>query len=147
MIKLYIPLFPPSTNKAYYVRSGRLHLTETGKNFKNNVTAHLLQVYPKELRFFKRNNPYLVYLRLYFSAVENAGWPGKCETRYKKFDGTNRIKLLEDALKEATGVDDSHHFAFLVEKRICSPKEQEHVEVLVWNLEEEATPLDAFARI
>jgi Holliday junction resolvase RusA-like endonuclease len=145
MVRMIIPFFPPSTNKAYFFHSGRMHLSSAGKQFKNNVTSHLLQKYPKELQFFKKNSPYLIYLRLYMKDVENAGWPKKCETRYKIFDGTNRIKLLEDALKTATGIDDSHHIAFLVEKRVSADRAV--VEVFAWNLETEVTPLDAFTRL
>lgn len=147
MVCLNIPYFPPTTNKAYFSKGGRLHLSAEGRGFKAKVISHLTERYPKELRFFKKNNPYLIYLRLYMDDLENKGWPEKCQNRYKVFDATNRLKLVEDALKEVTGIDDSHHVAFLVEKRSCTPGASVHVEIRAWNLEEEVTPLDGFIRI
>jgi hypothetical protein len=144
VIELHIPFFPPSTNHAYYVRQGRLHLSEVGKAFKNNVTAHVARTYPGEMLFFKENVPYLLYLKL-FSAdgIENKGWPNSCKTRYKKFDASNRVKLVEDALRVAFGIDDSQFIA------VCSHKCQGKagapcVIAKAWNLEEERSPLDGF---
>lgn len=152
MISFTVPFFPPTTNHAYYSKHGKLHLSDVGKAFKHNVTAHIVQTYMKDLRFFKPNTPYLLYIRFFFEGgLENKGWgltgKGKCETRYKKWDGTNRVKLTEDALKDACGIDDSQFIAVLVEKMHGGPGISEHFEVFAWNLEEERSPLDGFQRI
>lgn len=147
MVKFDLPFFPPSTNKAYYTRHGRRHLSEEGKRFETEVTAYLSQHYFKECRLFKPNKPYLLYLRILTDCIENAGWPNKCATRYKIFDVTNRVKLAEDAFKKAFGIDDSQHIAFLVHKLETKPEEPPHMQLFAWSLEEEVTPLDAFARL
>jgi hypothetical protein len=148
VIHLIIPAFPPSTNKAYYVRNGRMHLSDKGKAFKETVVAHITQKYMKEMRIFKKNMPYLVYIRFVFAdGIENKGWPKKCDTRYKIWDGTNRVKLTEDALKEAFGVDDSQFMAVIPHKWDGGTDAQERFEVFVWSLEEERSPLDEFIKL
>lgn len=147
MVKFDLPFFPPSTNKAYYTRHGKRHLSEEGKRFETEVTAYLAQHHFKECRYFRPNMPYLMYLRIFTDCVENAGWPKKCTTRYKTFDATNRIKLAEDAFKKAFGIDDSQHIAFLIHKIETKPGDQPHMQLFAWSLEEEVTPLDAFMRL
>jgi Holliday junction resolvase RusA-like endonuclease len=155
MISFVLPFFPPSTNHAFYVRHGRMHLSSKGKAFKESVTAHLVQNYMKELRLFKKNVPYFVYLRFFFEGgLENKGWNDlkrngerKSETRYKVFDATNRVKLTEDALKDALGIDDSQFIAVLTHKMQGGPDVPEHIEVFIWDLEAERSPLDEFLRI
>jgi len=144
MVKFEVPFFPPSTNKAYYTRGGRRHLSEEGRAFKTQVTSHIVRTYPRLLSYFQKDKPYLVYLRLWVDKLENAGWPEKCSTRYKIFDSTNRVKLSEDAFRDAFGIDDSQHIAFLVHKVECTPGMAQHMEVVAWNLEVERSPLDAF---
>lgn len=160
MVKFSLPFFPPTTNHAYYSKQGRLHLSDKGKAFKMGVTSYLVQHHQRDLLFFKKNVPYLMYLRFYFEdGLENKGWnqlnkngQRKVETRYKVFDATNRVKLTEDALKDAFGIDDSQFMAVVPHK--CDPTfEQggaqipEHFDVFVWDLEQERSPLDGFLRI
>ena len=149
MVKFTLPFFPPTTNHAYFVRHGRMHLSDKGKAFKLNVTSYLVQNHPKDMRFFKKNMPYLLYLRFFFEGgIETVGWAkGKCETRYKVFDATNRVKLTEDALKDAFGIDDSQLLGVVTEKCAGGPDIPEHFEAFAWNLEEERSPLDGFLRL
>jgi hypothetical protein len=97
--------------------------------------------------YFQKNKPYFVYLRLWVEKLENGGWPEKCSTRYKVFDSTNRVKLAEDAMRDAFGIDDSQNLAFLVHKCECIPNTPERMEVFVWNLELERSPLDALTHL
>jgi hypothetical protein len=147
MVYFNVPFFPPSTNKAYFNRAGRRHLSDEGRAFKASVTNHLVRTYPREMSYFKKNKPYLIYLRLWMEKLENDGWPEKCKNRYKVFDSTNRIKLAEDAMRDAFGIDDSHHIAFLVHKCECRLITTERMEIFAWNLEEERSPLDAFTNL
>jgi hypothetical protein len=147
MIKLTAPFFPPTTNEAYYVRHGRMCLSKKGKKFKLELTTHLARTYPKEMKFFEKNVPYCVLLRLFFEDLENKGWPEKCDTRYKTFDATNRVKLAEDALKDAAGVDDSQFLAFVTAKHQAGPNMEPHIEFFAWNMETEVSPLDYLIRI
>lgn len=151
MIQMHLPYFPPSTNKAFFSRHGRLHLSDEGKAFKENVKAHIIQNYARQIRDFKKNVPYLLYLRVIFAeGLENAGWPKKCQTRYKKMDATNRIKLVEDAVRDALGVDDSQFLGVVVEKtgpKFGDQDPKSHLIVFLWDLENERSPLDDFQRL
>lgn len=140
MIHLQIAGLPPSSNNAYFnnPKGGRT-LTDAGKKFRAETVGYLQQRYRREMMFFQKNVPYCFLVRLYFEEVENKGYPNKAETRYKKLDGSNRIKLLEDALKTAGGIDDSQMLLFLVDKKQGLP---ERAELWVWNLETEKTPFD-----
>lgn len=145
MISLSIPWLPPSSNHAYINNGfGGRKLSAEGKKFKLETTAFFVRRYPNALRFFEKDEPYAVYVRFYFKDLENKGWPKKTPTRYKQQDATNRIKLLEDALKDAAGVDDSQNLLFLAEKRYG---EEEKTEVFVWSLNKESTPFDGLLEL
>ena len=144
MISLEVPGLPPSSNHAYFnlPRGGRVLSTE-GKKFKNETKTYLAQKYQAELKKFVPNTPYLVYMRFHFSTLQNATW-GKAkgaESRYKKTDASNRAKLLEDVLKDVSGVDDSNTMILILEKRLARDKEK--TEIFVWDLDREESPFDA----
>jgi hypothetical protein len=145
VIHLVIQGLPPSANNAYFnLRGGGRTLATAGKKFKNETKAYLTRKYVQEMRKFVPNEPYLVYVRFYFKTLQNGTW-GKAkgaESRYKKTDASNRIKLLEDVLKDVTGVDDSNTMALVLEKRLLVGPE-EKTEVFIWNLDREESPFDA----
>lgn len=154
MIRLTLPAIPPSSNHAYEnipkqrlpngsVIGGGRKLTEEGRAFLILAKTQFTQYHRKELLFFKPNTPYLLFVRYFFLAVENKGYPKTTETRYKKVDLGNRHKLLEDALKDAGGVDDSQTLSFVSQKMVGCP---EHTILWVWALEEEETPFDGALR-
>jgi len=163
MIFFYHPGLPPSANNAYInlPRGGR-RLSKEGEKYKHETLAYFSRHYRRELLTFKPNTPYAMAMLFYFDAVENDGWlTGKAKTRYKKFDATNRPKLLEDVLKDAAGIDDSQNLDVYLRKRKVSdcpwfhyknhgPNEtrhdSEHVDIFVWDLEREANPFDATFR-
>lgn len=157
MISISIPGVPPSSNHAYTnipgkviktkkgvmkVPGGRV-LSEEGQKYKKETISYIVRRYPKEMKFFQPDTPYAVYIRLYFPEIQNKGWPKKAENRYKTLDASNRVKLLEDSLKDAGGIDDSQHMFVFVEKR----QGQEKTEVFAWNLDKEATPFDDFMQL
>lgn len=144
MIKFEIPSLPMSTNHAYFnnPRGGRT-LTKEGRRYKLEVTSHIVRTYPAALATVRVNEPYFVYIRLYFEDIENKGWPKETQTRYKNHDVSNRVKLVEDAVKDACGIDDSQHMMVLEEKRQGAPK----TEVFLWNLQEEVPPLGELLRL
>lgn len=80
---------------------------------------------------------YGVHLRFYMNLV-NESWnnpsvaPSKrAKSRYKKIDLDNRVKLITDCVRDAIAVDDSHIFAASQEKHHVLPGPQEHVEIMV----------------
>jgi hypothetical protein len=138
MIHLYIPSIPPSTNHAYIkTRGGGRALSPAGKKYKAETESHLVRTYPQELRWFKKNQPYLLVAHLEFKdhdTLYNSGYPEKTDNRYKKLDTTNRIKILEDSLSKVASVDDAHNWAVLIRKAVG---EKDATYLWFWNLEDE----------
>jgi hypothetical protein len=150
MIRLELPYLPPTSNNAYEnvpkkrLRSGQMvgggrRLTTEGTKFLTETKTLIASKFTREMLFFKPNVPYLVVIRFFCPDIENKGWAqGKAENRYKKFDGGNLTKLLEDALKDVGGIDDSQTLRSFWEKVQGAPR----TVLWVFNLEEEATPFD-----
>jgi Holliday junction resolvase RusA-like endonuclease len=142
MIHIAIPGIPISTNHAYMtmvVGGGRKKipkrvLTPEGRRYKVETSAYIVQHYPAELGVFRPNKPYGYIVQIAFSNLLNKGWPEKAKTRYKKLDASNRIKLLEDAMADAFGIDDSNFLSTRVDK----VEGEENTLIWVWNMEEEA---------
>lgn len=144
MIRLELPYLPPSSNKAYVdlPRGGRTLSTE-GKKFKRETTALFAQKYMREMTYLKKNTPYGLVLKFHLASLENKGFAtGKAESRYKVLDGGNRTKLLEDALKDAGGIDDSQMLWTLWQK--TQAVQDEKTELWLFNLEEEGTDINVF---
>ena len=115
--KVELPM-PPSVNKLYFVKSGRKHMSSEGKEIKARMKGIVLKEAVGALWLKEAQNSALeMELSLYFPAVENKGWPKKAKSRYKRVDITNRVKLLEDALSEALGIDDSVFFKTTITKQ------------------------------
>lgn len=114
---------PPSSNHIYFnIRGGGRGLTGEARSWKKTATTEIIN--QNRLQFAKAldaNLKYELVLHFYFEALENKGWnefftkgakagQRKAETRWKRMDLSNRIKLVEDALKDALNVDDSSTF-------------------------------------
>ncbi len=140
MIYLSIPGLPPSSNNAYSQRGKVRFLTKVGKKYKNETTAYLARTFRKELMLFKRNVGFQLYFR-FTTMLQNKNWkPGGKINRYKKFDGANLTKLLEDVLADVGGYDDSQTMRSIWEKK---QGEEDLTEVWAWNLEDaEGDPFD-----
>jgi len=109
---------PPSINKLYFIKSGRKHISSEGKSLKARMKGIILNEAVSALWLNNAQNSALeMKLELFFPAVENKGWPSKAKYRYKRVDITNRVKLLEDALSEALGIDDSVFFKTTITKQ------------------------------
>lgn len=143
MIYLEFPWTPPSLNHMYITRrGGGRALSEAGKKFKAETKTFLVQKYPTALRFFKPNKPYHLYVRFSFPEVETKGYATGKANRYKTFDATNRIKILEDVLKDVAGIDDAQNMVVTVAKE----KGPEMTRIWVWSPEEEESPFDELRR-
>ena len=108
---------PPSVNSIYFVKSGRKHLTSKGKAMKvkmKSLTMHA--AIPHVWLGAIKDTPLKMRIDLYFESVQNKGWPKKAKNRYKRVDITNRVKLLEDAISEALGIDDCLFFQTTITK-------------------------------
>jgi hypothetical protein len=142
MIYMELPFIPPSINTAYFTVMSRVGkasvpkrvLTEEGKAFKAKTAGHLARNYPTELQIFRPNIPYAIAYLVSFDSIVNKTWPESAETRYKRIDASNRVKLVEDALVVAAGVDDSQFVISLVGKDQGPPK----TVILAWDLSKES---------
>ena len=139
MIRLTIPSMPPSSNHAYFnlPRGGRT-LTTVGKKFKKETITHLVVSSQGELKKFKPNVPYMAAYLVYFEKLSSETWPEKAKNRFIRVDVSNRVKLLEDVIVEAAGIDDSQILASCAYKRVGSP---EGVTAYFWNVDEEQSDL------
>ena len=131
-------------NNAYEnSRGGGRHLSKEARRFKTETPAYLIQHFRAEMLFFndKKDVRLTAMACVMFPELENETWGKKKDVaRYKKLDATNRVKFLEDALKEATGtVDDSQFFPFAIHK-FQRPAEETHI--WVWDPGKEESPLD-----
>lgn len=133
MISFELPGLPPSTNHAYFtLPKGGRSLTKAGKKFKVETAAYITRHLQSQVRDVKQNHPYGLGIQLHMSIFDKR--PGR-GARYKKVDASNRIKLLEDAVASAIGIDDSQ-FVTCVIGKVESPTEM--TKVIVWDLVEES---------
>ena len=131
-----LPL-PPSTNRLYQrTRKGGLSLTDTAKQFQEDVKRSIRDFLPKLAGFpLDHDTVYQCNITLYFEQLENPGWfetwekdkyytkdskdgkhkkgelkceagKRKAESRYKVIDYDNRIKFLQDCIVSAIGIPD-----------------------------------------
>lgn len=146
MIRMDLPLLPPSLNNMYlHIRKDRKIirvLAPEGKRFKKEATAHLVKHYAFELTQFKRNEPHVLFIRLSTPDLYTKGWPKTAENRYKRFDVSNRIKIIEDVLAELMDVDDSN-FVLVGGEKVDAKVEL--TDIWIWNLANEESPFHAAA--
>lgn len=141
MIRLIIPGLPPSANHAYFTRGKVRGLSTEGKRYKRETMSYLQEQYRTAMMFFKEDTRYQFYFRFHIEGVQNKLWKGATSkvNRYKKFDGGNLCKLLEDCLAAAGGIDDSQTMRSIWEKKEGTP---ERTEIWAWNLDNEPDPFD-----
>lgn len=120
---------PPSVNNMYRTGfRGRRVLSKAGQEFKSAMTAAVVaEVMAMPWKraidavYFQGAGVRCV-LGLNLPIFNNSWKPGgitekgNLQSPYKKLDGTSYIKALEDAVVDGTGIDDSCHLSFTVEK-------------------------------
>jgi len=109
-MRLVVP-FPMSLNHAWVnqARGKGRFLTKEAKRFKVEVRAEVLREHLGSTSSLGRDDNLLMRIHL-FGPPElffSKGWPKAAEHRHKAVDISNRIKVLEDAVFEALGLDDS----------------------------------------
>lgn len=105
---------PPTSNKIYF--RGTI-LTKVAREYAERFSYHVTREHLAAISQMDQNALYELHLHFYFETVLNETYnnpkvkPSKrAKTRYKKFDLNNRIKLIEDCIRDALGIDDSHTF-------------------------------------
>ena len=131
-LELDLPM-PPSGNRIYFIwkrgkRSG-ISLTTEAKQYKRMMADVLLRDHAVALGGLDQDAAYRLVLCFHMH-VYNKGWPDKAQSRYKKADISNRILLLENGLKDTTGIDDCQNFELVVLKTNRTAEEEEHVRLM-----------------
>lgn len=122
VLEAMIPGVPLSVNDMYTHYMGKMVLKAAGKNFKALIVSTIA---PLVFESDWRNASHRIYsmgghvrteLELAIPGLRNKTWrPGPVKVMkkgtprspYKKLDASNYIKLIEDGLATATGIDDS----------------------------------------
>lgn len=123
-VVVYLESEPISINAAYTTVRGRRMLTTEGKAFKANLAAAVARELPIDWgKLADRVYSEAAWVELEVGIHRNirvASWkPGAREKRqmpYQRMDGSNYLKLIEDAVVHATGIDDSAHLDVRVVK-------------------------------
>ena len=110
-----LTMLPPSANKMYVNTSRGPRVSAAAKKFKHAAKVELLKQWafaPK----FDPDKPHRLTLVFYLEALYNKSWPKQAQRRYKRKDASNLIKVLEDVIAQAIGIDDSSTIELRVRK-------------------------------
>jgi Holliday junction resolvase RusA-like endonuclease len=145
MIYIVLDSLPPSSNQAYFnapskkgkngamQRGGRV-LTTAGKAYKSEVVNHIAKHHGMQTQQLKKDATIGCLIAYGFPDLLSKNWPEKAQWRYRKNDLANRPKLLQDAIVEATSIDDSQ-ICFDYKYKYASEKPQ--TTIYIWNEDEE----------
>lgn len=145
MIHIHFPWLPPSVNDLYkpviknagFKRIAIQTLSTEGRKFKEEATAYLAKSCQPQMKWFKPNCSYVLFALFGIPTLLNKGWPKTAKTRYKRVDVSNRVKVLEDVIAEASAIDDSNYMMSVCRKQVS---EIEETDVWIWNLDAEGCP-------
>lgn len=131
-ITVVLPM-PPTSNNIYVNRySGGRVKTTLARSWQTKAVKSIVR--EANLGFqdgLDPNKQYLLIMVFYFDKIVNKGWNEfwkqgkkaghrKSNTKWRKIDLSNRVKLAEDAMKTASGIDDSATMIHLLVKK-CDP--------------------------
>jgi Holliday junction resolvase RusA-like endonuclease len=134
---------PPSVNRLYeYIRftdrKGNIRTKRKKSKGADKYVTYASKELAKQWGFQPKppeHVPYELVLVFYLPKLENATWP-KSANRFGKRDVTNLIKLLEDIISTACGVDDSCTFDLHVFKRLSTNSPR--VEIVLRGIDNES---------
>lgn len=144
MIYIVLNSLPPSSNQAYInlpshkgkkgdsegmKRGGRV-LSSAGKAYKKEVIAHIVKHHGMQTQQLKKNEMISCMVAYGFPDMYSKGFPKQAQWKFRKNDLANRPKLLQDAIVEATDIDDSQ-ICFDFKYKYQSEKEQ--TTIYIWN--------------
>lgn len=135
MISILLTGLPPTSNHAYFnLPKGGRKLTKEGEKYKTETSTFITKNCQPLIRDIKLNHAYGIVFGVELDIL-NKTWPETAKTRYKRLDVDNRIKLLQDAVVEALGIDDSQLMSSGIFKRHSA--ELELTYVVVYDYESE----------
>lgn len=154
MIYIVLEGLPPSSNTAYinlpprkkegskgFDRGGRV-LSPEGKKYKKDVINFLVKNHGPELKQLKKDATIGCLIAYGFSEMLSKGWPDKAQNRFRKNDLMNRPKLLQDAIAEATSMDDSQ---ICFDFKYKYQTDVERTTIYIWNEDDEPIGNQLFA--
>lgn len=140
LLTISYPEIPPTSNKLYFKGT---QLTAVARKYGEDFSKFMMQNHGAEILEMDKGSVYALHLRFYFKVLVNVKWndpktpPSKRpKSRYKRIDLSNRIKLLEDCIRDALDIDDAQTFAASQEKHQLQPHEdQERVDIYIQRVE------------
>lgn len=113
-----LPFLPPTSNNIYVnARGGKgRFLSKEAKNFKLRAISTIQSECMAKIAKLDPKAIYKVWYEFYFPTDElinktfGSGKKGAAESRYKRMDVENRVKLVADSLATAIGIDDCQFF-------------------------------------
>lgn len=131
-LKMVYKELPPTSNKIYF--RGTI-LTQTARTYAEQF-ANFAKAYLPEISEMNPDGVFALHLRFFFDNIVNETWNDlslppsrRAKTRYKRIDLTNRIKLLEDCVRDALDIDDSQTFAASQEKHLDKTNPRVEIEI------------------
>lgn len=128
-------VIPPTSNKLYFRGT---QLTAVSRKYAEDFSKFMMQNHGADILEMDKGSIYALHLRFYFRTLVNVRWNDpKCppskrpKSRYKKIDLSNRIKLLEDCIRDALDIDDAQTFAASQEKHQARSEDPEHVDIII----------------
>ena len=122
VLKIVYGILPPTSNKIYF--KGTV-LTKIAREYAERFSMVVAREYLPAINQLNPDAIYGIHLRFYFETVVNDSFNNprvpaskRAKSRYKRFDLTNRIKLLEDCIRDALAVDDCQTFVASQEKHM-----------------------------
>lgn len=140
-LHIVYPKLPPSSNHIYAKTPFGLRLTKEARKYAEDFSYHVVRMHLPEINSLDRNGVFALHLKFFYDSLLNEGAfspnPKKRpKTLYKKTDLSNRIKLLEDCIRDALAIDDSQTFAASQEKYLdASVGDDGRVEILVQEID------------
>jgi Holliday junction resolvase RusA-like endonuclease len=136
MIFIELEGLPPTSNHAYIDTPHGRVLTKAGKKYKADVVAHIVKYHAVQTKELAKEATIGCFVAYGMPNLLTAGWPKKAKHRYTKQDLTNFPKLLQDAIVEASAIDDSQ-ICFDYKYKYQSQKAE--TKVWIWNEDHEPT--------
>ena len=102
-----ISLLPPSVNKMYVYTTRGPRPSAAMRKFRSKAAMELLSQVPFDMDPLNPNKPHKLTIEFYLPVLVNKGWPKKAKTRFRRRDVSNLVKVVEDLVSQALGIDDS----------------------------------------
>jgi len=100
-------LLPPSVNKMYVYTARGPRPSNAMRKFRAKAAMELLSQISFGMAPLDPDKPHKLSIEFFLPVLENKGWPKKAKTRFRRRDVSNLIKVVEDLISHALGIDDS----------------------------------------